>query len=177
MDGIADGAGCALDRAPATAMLNLFPRRSTLGSSRAKRSASPSFALLRPPRCRSIARRRQNRHRDRNQADLENERKSILTTIGNFTQTNDRFIGSVKTLSLSIKAEFVALKPSEKGPDFRVFSGEIEIGAAWRKSRKDGGSYLFVRLDDPTFASPIFASLVETRDGDHALIWSRRNAD
>lgn len=99
-----------------------------------------------------------------------------MTTIGNFTRTNDRFIGSLKTLSLSISAEFVALAPSEKGPDFRVISGAIELGAAWTKSRKDGGSYLFVRLDNPTFASPIFASLVETRDGDHALIWSRRNA-
>jgi uncharacterized protein (DUF736 family) len=77
-----------------------------------------------------------------------------MTTIGNFTRTNDRFIGSLKTLSLSIKAEFVALAPSEKGPGYRIISGAIKLGAAWKKSRKNGGSYLFVRLDAGHVATP-----------------------
>ncbi|WP_371420454.1 DUF736 domain-containing protein [Tardiphaga sp.] len=100
-----------------------------------------------------------------------------MTTIGTFTKTNNRFIGNLKTLSLSIGAEFLALPRTDKGPDFRILSGDIELGAAWKKARKDGREYFFVRLDDPTFANPIFASLVEGRDGEHALIWSRRNAD
>ncbi|WP_247471076.1 DUF736 family protein [Bradyrhizobium sp. 45] len=33
----------------------------------------------------------------------------------------------------------------------------MEPSAAWKKCRKSGRSYLSVRLDDPTFASPIFA--------------------
>jgi uncharacterized protein (DUF736 family) len=34
-----------------------------------------------------------------------------------------------------------------------------------------------VKLDDPSFASPIYANLVEGEDGVHSLIWSRRSAD
>ncbi|MNE94905.1 hypothetical protein D3C80_1929240 [compost metagenome] len=34
------------------------------------------------------------------------------------------------------------------------------------------GSYLSVKLDDPSFPAPIYASLVEV-DGGHSLIWSR----
>jgi uncharacterized protein (DUF736 family) len=35
-----------------------------------------------------------------------------------------------------------------------------------------------VKLDDPSFGAPIYASLVEAEGGEsHALIWSRRTAD
>jgi uncharacterized protein (DUF736 family) len=97
-----------------------------------------------------------------------------MTTIGNFTLKNNRYTGSLRTVSLSLAVDFAPLPSSDKGPDFRVVSGKIELGAAWKKSRKDGGSYLSVRLDDPTFASPIFANLIEGHDGQHSLIWSRR---
>jgi len=30
-----------------------------------------------------------------------------------------------------------------------------------------------VRLDDPTFTAPVFASLIEQDEGGYALIWSR----
>ncbi|MER9420088.1 DUF736 domain-containing protein, partial [Mesorhizobium sp. M0306] len=35
-----------------------------------------------------------------------------------------------------------------------------------------------VKLDDPSFPAPIYASLVETdTDGEFSLIWSRRAAE
>jgi uncharacterized protein (DUF736 family) len=35
-----------------------------------------------------------------------------------------------------------------------------------------------VKLDDPSFPAPIYASLVEAEGGEgHSLIWSRRNGD
>ena len=38
--------------------------------------------------------------------------------------------------------------------------------------------YLSVKLDDPSFPAPIYASLVEAEDGEsYNLIWSRRNGD
>ncbi len=41
--------------------------------------------------------------------------------------------------------------------------------------------YLSVKLDDPSFAQPIYASLFQDEDGEnHSLIWSRprtRNGD
>jgi uncharacterized protein (DUF736 family) len=51
--------------------------------------------------------------------------------------------------------------------------------AAWNKiTRETQREYLSVKLDDPSFPAPIYASLVEAEDGEsHNSIWSRRNAD
>jgi len=104
-----------------------------------------------------------------------------MATIGTFTATPKGFTGTVKTLSLNVKAvEFVpAESNNDKGPDFRIFAGAtIEFGAAWKKRSREGRDYLSVKLDDPSFPAPIYASLVETEtQGEFALIWSRRAAD
>ena len=57
--------------------------------------------------------------------------------------------------------------------------GTTEFGAAWKKTaRETGRDYLSVKLDDPSFPAPIYASLVEGEEqGTFALIWSRLNAD
>jgi uncharacterized protein (DUF736 family) len=65
---------------------------------------------------------------------------------------------------------------SEKGPDFRVFAGTTEFGAAWKKKSDKGNDYLSVKLDDPSFPAPIYASLVEGDGKELPLIWSRRRA-
>jgi uncharacterized protein (DUF736 family) len=39
-----------------------------------------------------------------------------------------------------------------------VFVGRAEIGAAWSKRSSEGRDYLSVKLDDPSFTNPIFAS-------------------
>ena len=44
--------------------------------------------------------------------------------------------------------------------------------AAWKKTSQQNRDYLSVKLDDPSFPAPIYASLVEV-DGGHSLIWSR----
>jgi uncharacterized protein (DUF736 family) len=48
----------------------------------------------------------------------------------------------------------------------------VEIGAAWKRTSKDNTPYHSVKLDDPSFPTPIFANLVEDEAG-YALIWSR----
>ena len=100
-----------------------------------------------------------------------------MATIGSFTSTSTGFTGSIKTLSLNVKARFERIEnPSDKGPHFRIYSGAVELGAAWQKhSDQSGRDYLSVKLDDPSFASPIYASLVDA-DGGYALIWSRSRA-
>ncbi len=98
-----------------------------------------------------------------------------MAQIGTFTRNADgSFAGVIKTLSLNIKARLVpAEKDSEKSPDLRVLAGPIEIGAGWKKTAKETNrEYPSVKLDDPSFPAPIYASLVEVEDG-HALIWSR----
>lgn len=101
-----------------------------------------------------------------------------MATIGTFSRTENGFSGAVKTLNLNVKSvKFLATEgETENGPDFRVFAGTCEFGAAWKKQSTAGNSYLSVKLDDPSFASPIYASLVETDSEELALIWSRRRA-
>lgn len=94
--------------------------------------------------------------------------------IGIFTKQDNSYIGMVQTLTLKAK---ITIKPIEKngetGPDFRVYVGNLEIGAAWsRTSRKAKRNYLSVKLDDPSFASAVFANLVE-QDDKFSLIWNR----
>lgn len=104
-----------------------------------------------------------------------------MATIGTFTKSaNGDIAGTVKTLTLNVKAKFVPTGgESERGPDYRIFAGTIEFGAAWKKTaRETGRDYFSVKLDDPSFPAPIYASLVEDEGGEvHNLIWSRRNGD
>ena len=97
-----------------------------------------------------------------------------------FTKSETGYTGSVRTLTVNAKARFAAAeKEKDNAPDYRVFAGTAEIGAAWKKTSEAGREYVSVKLDDPSFPAPIYASLVET-EGDKqtfALIWSRRNGN
>lgn len=96
-----------------------------------------------------------------------------MATIGNFTKTANGFSGTIQTIGLKAK---VTISPAEKRgdsqPDFRAFVGKVEIGAGWARTSKGGRDFVSLKLDDPSFAAPIYANLVE-RDGQHELIWSR----
>lgn len=97
-----------------------------------------------------------------------------MAAIGTFTAQGDGYTGSIKTLTLNVKS--ATLKPNEKSdekaPDYRIFAGQTEFGAAWKKTSRENREYLSVKLDDPSFPAPIYASLVEVESG-HSLIWSR----
>ena len=98
-----------------------------------------------------------------------------MAQIGTFTRGDDGILsGTIRTLSLNVKARFVPAEPSsnEKAPALRVFAGTVEIGAAWKRTSKDNTVYHSVKLDDPSFPTPIFANLVEV-EGGYALVWSR----
>ena len=102
-----------------------------------------------------------------------------MATIGNFTKSGDRYTGAVRTLTLNVKAQIApAEKENDKAPDYRVFAGQIELGAGWRKTSGTGREYLSIKLDDPSLPAPIYASLVEAEgEGEFTLIWSRRQAE
>jgi uncharacterized protein (DUF736 family) len=103
-----------------------------------------------------------------------------MATIGTFIASENSYIGSIKTLTLNIKARFVTSeKDNDKAPDYRIFAGVIEFGAAWKKTARDSDrEYLSVKLDDPSFPAPIYASLVKVEgDEGFTLIWSRRYGD
>ena len=101
-----------------------------------------------------------------------------MATIGSFTKNENGFSGEIRTLGLKLKATLQSVtSDGDKTPDFRVLTtGNVEIGAGWKKPAKEGKrEYVSVKLDDPTFAAPIFANLVEV-EGKHQLLWSRQKA-
>ncbi|ARS66178.1 DUF736 domain-containing protein [Sinorhizobium meliloti] len=102
-----------------------------------------------------------------------------MATIGTFTSTENGFTGSIRTLALNVKARISRVEnPSDKGPQFRVYAGSVELGAAWQKTSEQGRDYLSVKLDDPSFPAPIYATLAEVEGEDGLqLIWSRPNRD
>jgi hypothetical protein len=64
-------------------------------------------------------------------AARENQGNETMATIGTFTSTGNGFIGAIKTLNLNVKAKLARVEnPSDKGPHFRIFSGNVELSAA-----------------------------------------------
>src|SRR3977135_1424695 len=95
------------------------------------------------------------------------QQEITMAQIGTFTRAEDgSYTGTIKTLSLNIKARFIPAESSqnEKAPAPRVMSGNVEIGAAWQRTSKENTIYHSVKLDDPSFPTPIFANLVAIDD-------------
>lgn len=96
-----------------------------------------------------------------------------MAIIGTFTKQDDGYRGVVTTLALKGKVNISPVeKSSEKAPDFRVFAGNVEVGAAWSQTSKEDKPYLSVKLDDPSFPAAILCRLVNTDNG-YVLVWNR----
>ena|SRR5271166_642179 len=105
-----------------------------------------------------------------------NSQENDMAQIGTFTRDESgAYSGTIKTLTISVKA---SIKPcdrdNDKAPDYRVTANGVEFGAGWsRTARETGAEYLSLKLDDPSFTAPVYASLVQGDKGEHKLIWSR----
>jgi uncharacterized protein (DUF736 family) len=102
--------------------------------------------------------------------------------IGNFSydQRADAFTGDILTLSFSFSA--VDIKPTGKSgtkePDYRVTAqtstGQVELGAAWKRTSDKGREFVSVSLDAPLLAAPLNAALFMADEGGAAsLVWNR----
>ena len=102
-----------------------------------------------------------------------------MATIGTFKHIGEgEYLGDIFTLSLRLTGVRIApvTRTNDNGPSHRVLLGRIEVGAAWQKrsAGEEGRDYLSVKLDDPSFAAPIYANLIQDADGEtFTLIWSR----
>lgn len=100
-----------------------------------------------------------------------------MATIGTFKTVGDDYLGDIVTLTVQAKKVRIVpaeTRASDAAPSHRVFVGSAEIGAAWTKRSQAGRDYLALKLDDPSFAAPVYANLVADEDGQtHRLIWSR----
>ncbi len=99
-----------------------------------------------------------------------------MAQIGTFTRgENGIYTGEIRTLTLRVKASIRPVdRDNDKAPDHRVSASGVEFGACWTKTARDtGAEYLSVKLDDPSFPAPIYATLVQGDDAEMKLIWSR----
>ena len=100
-----------------------------------------------------------------------------MANIGTFKKSGNELQGEIVTLSFQARNVRIvpeANRPNDNAPSHRIFVGRAELGAGWSKRSNEGRDYLSVKLDDPSFAAPIFANLVEGENAnDHILIWSR----
>lgn len=101
-----------------------------------------------------------------------------MATIGTFRKTEDNsFTGEILTLGIaahSVRIITEASRSNERAPSHRVLAGRAELGVGWAKLSSEGRSYIAVKLDDPSFAAPIFANLFADGHGDgYSLVWTR----
>jgi uncharacterized protein (DUF736 family) len=104
-----------------------------------------------------------------------------MANIGTFKKSGENgYTGEIVTMSLQKKnVTIVAEEASENenAPSHRVIISKADVGACWQKTSKEGRDYLSIKLDDPSFTAPIFASLFADEDGKtFNLIWSRARA-
>lgn len=99
-----------------------------------------------------------------------------MAVIGNFSGKDGKWTGTIRTLTINAKCQFVPNETQGNGaPAFRVFAGGAELGAAWMKKANDTGRpYYSVKLDDPSFVAPIGAAFFPNEDeGTGVLVWNR----
>ena len=100
-----------------------------------------------------------------------------MANIGTFKKSGNELQGEIVTLSFQARNVRIvpeANKPNDNAPSHRIFVGRAELGAGWSKRSNEGRDYLSVKLDDPSFNAPIYASLFDDEDGETStLIWSR----
>ena len=104
-----------------------------------------------------------------------------MGTIARLAVTADGYAGTIRTLTINVKIriETNAHKKKDQDPDFRVYLGGLDVGAAWRNKTngEEPRDYLSVQLDDPSFPEPIRAVLFDDEDGGGArLKWTRQAA-
>ncbi len=100
-----------------------------------------------------------------------------MAQIGTFTRKDGAYTGTIRTMTIDVKAQLVPNKDksADGAPDFRLYAGGAELGAAWRQESKDGETpYLAVKLDDPSFAQPMRAAFFENeKEATGVLVWNR----
>jgi uncharacterized protein (DUF736 family) len=102
-----------------------------------------------------------------------------MATIGTFKAKDNGYEGTIETLTLKAKLSIEpAKKSSDNQPDYRVFHVtehfKSDIGAAWKRTSREGAQYLSVSIDDIGFPARAYCRLVKTgAEAGHTLFWER----
>jgi uncharacterized protein (DUF736 family) len=99
-----------------------------------------------------------------------------MTVIGTFVPIADGYSGHISTLTIRQRIRILANEQTDTphAPDFKLFCGDFEVGAAWKAQSKSGQAYLSVQLDDPSWPALLRAKLFEEA-GLARLVWNRKS--
>lgn len=104
-----------------------------------------------------------------------------MPAIGYVTKTDNGFMGTLNTLTINAKIEFVSVtdKVNDKAPDYTIFAADrVEIGAAWNKTSHAGNDYVSLTLSAPEFGK-LYANLGKAAGQDDesafAIIWNPKD--
>lgn len=100
---------------------------------------------------------------------------------GTLRSEKDRFVGKLRTLTLSLAIELTPVeeKRGDGSPDFDVWGnvpgGEpAPIGSAWKKTaERNGTRFLSITVDDPSFPAPLNLAAFERDGGGFEIVWNR----
>jgi uncharacterized protein (DUF736 family) len=103
-----------------------------------------------------------------------------MPAIGHVTRDEaGNFKGQLKTLSIRAEIRIVARddRTSDNQPHFRVYSGDVEIGAGWkRRSESSGRDYVSLALAAPEFGPRRLYANLGRASGEaedrFAIIWN-----
>jgi len=104
-----------------------------------------------------------------------------MPAIGFVTHSeNGTFKGQLTTLSIRAQITIApnARKANGVQPDYRVYSGDVEIGAGWnRRSETSGNEYVSLSLAAPEFGPRrLYANLAraagDERDNRFVILWN-----
>ena len=98
-----------------------------------------------------------------------------MSVIGNFSHKDGKYTGTIRTMTINVKAQLVPVENPGKGaPDYRLFAGGAELGAGWVETSQDDREYISMKLDDPSFAGPVRGAFFENKEEKTGiLIWNR----
>jgi len=110
----------------------------------------------------------------------DGQRTEKMANIGFLTRKQDgSYHGKISTLTLDAPIVMTPIdRVSERAPDFRVTSGEAEVGAGWIRTNKiTDAPYITITLDTPELPRRIHANLGQAPGQNDpnvfVLIWNR----
>lgn len=74
-----------------------------------------------------------------------------MGTLGKLKKTGVTYKGLIEGITFGPVPVVISpiAKVNPEAPDYRVYRGQSEVGAAWKKKTQEGNRYLIVTLDDP----------------------------
>ena len=91
------------------------------------------------------------------------------------TKDNGTIAGEIVAIGAQIAdVAFEAITKTGNSPDYIITANGGELGAAWKKTSKEGNTYLSVSLKSPFLPAPVNCALVQSQQnpGQWALRWS-----